>query len=76
MALRTGGGLETISLVVTVRQASELRQIRQERSSDSRRVSVSDIAREALDIGIAHLRCDEDTDSSSTVCSEKGRAAA
>ncbi len=52
MALKTSGGLETISLVLTSEQVGRLRSIRDERKSAVNRTSVSDVAREVVEEGL------------------------
>lgn len=52
MPIKTGGGLETISLVITEEQARRLRALRDSQKTASRRISLSDIAREVIEAGL------------------------
>lgn len=52
MALKTSGGLETVSLVLTADQLKQLRLIRDIRKSEVNRISLSDIAREVVAEGL------------------------
>ncbi len=63
MALKTGGGLETVSLVLTTEQARELRRIRDDRKRTFNRVSVSDVAREVVAVGLRVISFDSHSDS-------------
>lgn len=62
MALKTNGGLETMSLVLTVEQARELRAIRDARRTDHNRVSISDVAREVVAKGLKDFPCAPSSD--------------
>jgi len=55
MALKTSGGLETVSLVLTAEQLKRLRLIRDFRRSEVNRVSLSDVAREVVAEGLRSI---------------------
>jgi len=61
-----GISLETMSLVLTADQAARLRQIRDDRATDIRRVSVSDVAREVVAAGLHVINAEGTTDSTTT----------
>lgn len=52
MPIKTSGGLETVSVMLTSEQARRLRALREMRSSDHCRVSLSDVAREVVEAGL------------------------
>lgn len=66
MPIRTGGGLETISLVITEEQARRLRALCDSQKTASRRISVSHIAREVIDAGLKEVSFVAATDSIAT----------
>lgn len=55
MPIKTGGGLETVSLLLSERQVARLREIVAERRTDANRVSLSDVAREVVEFGLASV---------------------
>jgi hypothetical protein len=63
MPIKTGGGLETITLVVTEEQAAFLRARRDSQKTPSRRVSLSDVGREVIEAGRNALTFVANTDS-------------
>ncbi len=61
MPIKTGGGLETMSLVLTQDQAQRLRQRRDEQANSFRRITLSDVAREVVEIGLRSFALPENT---------------
>lgn len=59
MPIKTGGGLETVTLVLAEGQVARLRQMTEERRSPINRVSLSDVAREIVEAGLATLPTDD-----------------
>lgn len=52
MALAEDGGLETFSTVLTKDQVRRMRRIKDARSSNHKRVSLADVARDVVEAGL------------------------
>ncbi|MGI8484887.1 MAG: hypothetical protein ACR2OU_11575, partial [Thermomicrobiales bacterium] len=63
MPVKTNNGLETMTLVLTETQATELRAIRDERKTAINRISLSDVAREVVAAGLSMVSVARNTDS-------------
>jgi len=73
VALKTGGGLETTSLVLEEKQVEALRALRDERRKSFTRFSLSDAAREVVAAGLDVIHGARHSDS---VASQDERSAA
>ncbi len=61
MALSENSGLQTITLVLTKSQTRRLRALAALRSTEWRRVSISDVAREVVEEGLPAVSAARDT---------------
>lgn len=75
MALGRESKLETVSIVLTKSQASRMRSLAALRSTDIRRVSVSDVARDVVEQGLKVVLHGHNTDSTANVSEREGVAA-
>ena len=75
MALGRESKLETVSIVLTKSQASRMRSLAALRSTDIRRVSVSDVARDVVEQGLKAVLHGQNTDSTANVSEREGVAA-
>jgi len=64
MPIKTAGGLEKVSLVLTENQVSVLREILDDRRKEAsfRRISLSDVAREVVAAGLEVVTIGPSTD--------------
>jgi hypothetical protein len=75
MALAKTSRLETVSVILTKDQACRLRSLAALRSTDLRRVSISDVAREVVEQGLRVILHAPHTASSANVNAEEEAAA-
>ena len=75
MALGRESNLETVSYVLTKSQASRMRSLAELRSTELRRVSVSDVARDVVEQGLKVILHNQNTDSIASVTGDAEVAA-
>lgn len=66
MVVKTGGGLVKVSISLPERHVEQIRSIAALRSSDWQRVSVSDVSREVVEVGLREILRAAHTDNTAT----------
>jgi len=71
MAVKTGGGLVKISISLPERHVEQIRSIAALRSSDWQRISIADVGREVIEVGLREILRAPHTENTASELSER-----